>query len=89
MLYLFHFTAPSPPRNVTAKLIAPGTVEVRWSVPARSNGVIIRFTVYAIPMRTDGPTLRGKRQASTPQTIYKKYRVYRIDRFRDLIMKIS
>ena len=65
------FTAPSPPRNVSAKLIAPGTVEVRWSVPAVSNGVIIRFTVYAIPVRANGPILRGKRQATTPQTIQK------------------
>ena len=65
------FTAPSPPRNVTAKLIAPGTVEVRWSVPAISNGVIIRFTVYAIPMRANGP-IRGKRQTDdTPHTIQK------------------
>ena len=63
------FTGPSPPRNVTAKLIAPGTVEVRWRVPALSNGVIIRFTVYAIPVRANGAT-RGKRQIDdTPQTI--------------------
>ena len=66
----FEFTAPSPPRNVTAKLIAPGIIEVRWSVPMMSNGVINHFTVYAIPMQTNGPT-RGKRQVATPQIIQK------------------
>ena len=69
---LYHiFTAPSPPRNVSAKLITPDTVEVRWNIPAVLNGVIIRFTVYAIPVRANGPTLRGKRQATSPQTIQK------------------
>lgn len=64
------FIAPSPPQNVTANLVAPGIVEVRWTAPMMSNGVITHFTVYAIPVRTDGPT-RGKRQAATPQIIQK------------------
>ena len=43
-------------------------VEVRWNVPAMSNGVIIHFTVHAVPVGVNLP-VRGKRQIDKPQMI--------------------
>ena len=44
--------APSPPRDVTVRLVAPTLAEVRWRTPAVSNGNITHYTVYAIPLRS-------------------------------------
>ena len=56
------FTGPSAPRNITVRLVTPLLVEIRWSIPALSNGQIIRFTVYGFPIAVFGPAI-GKRQA--------------------------
>ena len=51
------------------RLVTPRVAEVRWRVPAVSNGYIIKYIVYAIPL---GGTTRQRRQAvvvTTPQTI--------------------
>ena len=57
-------TGPSAPRDVTVRLITPQLVEVRWRAPAVSNGQIIRYTVYAIPIAVSGPAI-SKRQAAS------------------------
>lgn len=41
--------APSPPRNVSVRLVKPMTVEIRWRTPALPNGNISQYTVYAVP----------------------------------------
>ena len=56
-------TGPSAPRDVTVRLITPLLVEIRWRRPAVSNGQIIRYTVYAIPITVSGPAI-SKRQAA-------------------------
>ena len=48
----FSFSAPSAPRDVTARLVAPLKVEVRWRSPAVTNGDISHYNVYAIPLRS-------------------------------------
>ena len=51
------------------RLVTPRVAEVRWRVPAVSNGYITKYIVYAIPL---GGTTRQRRQAvavTTPQTI--------------------
>ena len=53
------------------RIIRPLLVEVRWRVPAVTNGNIVRYTVYAIPLVFTEPT-RGKRQtepATLPKTV--------------------
>ena len=65
------FTAPSAPRDVKVRLIAPFLVEVSWRAPALPNGVITHYTVYAIPQIFHEET-RSKRQTPTlPKTIKK------------------
>ena len=56
-------TGPSAPRDVTVRLVTPRLVEIRWRRPAVSNGQIIRYTVYAIPITVSGPAI-SKRQAA-------------------------
>ena len=71
--YLFEFTAPSAPRDVTVRLMTPRVAEVSWRMPAVTNGVINRYIVYAIPL---GGTTRQRRQAlaiTTPQTVQTVY----------------
>ena len=63
-LPLHPFTGPSAPRDVTVCLITPRLVEVKWRAPALSNGQIIRYTVYAIPIAVSGPAI-SKRQAAS------------------------
>ena len=63
-LPLHPFTGPSAPRGVTVRLITPRLVEVRWRAPAVSNGQIIRYTVYAIPIAVSGRAI-SKRQAAS------------------------
>lgn len=46
-MYAYHSAAPSPPRAVGARLVAPYTVEVSWTAPANPNGDIVFYTVYA------------------------------------------
>ena len=48
----FAHVAPTSPRDVTARLVAPLEVEVRWRSPAVTNGDISHYTVYAIPLRS-------------------------------------
>ena len=63
--------APSAPRDVTVRVIRPLLVEVSWKVPVVTNGNIIRYIVYAIPLVSTEPT-RGKRQAEPvilPKTV--------------------
>lgn len=63
--------APSPPRDVSVRIIRPLLVEVRWKVPAVTKGSIVHYTVYAIPLVSTEPT-RGKRQtdsATLPKTL--------------------
>lgn len=63
--------APTAPRDVKVRLVAPFLAEVRWRVPALSNGVITHYTVYAIPQISHEET-RNKRQTPTlPKTIKK------------------
>ena len=57
-------TGPSAPRNVTVRLIAPLLVEIRWRQPAVSNGQIIHYTVYAIPIVV--PAITKRQAASNP-----------------------
>ena len=40
--------APSPPRDVTVRLVNTPLVEVRWREPAVPNGIIVRYTVYGL-----------------------------------------
>ena len=47
---LFIHLAPSSPRDVTARLVAPLQVEVKWRPPAAPNGDISHYYVYAIPL---------------------------------------
>lgn len=63
LLFPSPLTGPSAPRNVTVRIIRPLLVEIRWRAPAVSNGQIIRYTVYAIPIAVFGPAIR-KRQAA-------------------------
>ena len=44
--------APTSPRDVTARLVAPLKVEVRWRSPAVTNGDISHYYIYAIPLRS-------------------------------------
>ena len=57
-------TGPSAPRNVTVRLVTPRLVEIRWRRPAVSNGQIIRYTAYAIPIAVSGSAI-SKRQAAS------------------------
>ena len=59
------------------KIIRPLLVEVRWKVPAVTNGNIARYTVYAIPLVLTEPT-RGKRQAE-PATLPKTIKMVRLE----------
>ena len=62
-------SAPSAPRDITVRLVTPRVAEVRWRAPAVTNGHIIKYIVYAIPL---GGATRQRRQdvaATTPQTI--------------------
>ena len=66
--------APSPPRDVVARLVSPLTVEVTWRSPAVPNGVISHYIVYAIPLRSASVVTGERRQQSEsnttpPQTI--------------------
>lgn len=54
--------APSTPRNVVASLVRPLLVQVRWSRPSVTNGVIAQYKVYATPVAI--PLQRKKRQIS-------------------------
>ena len=53
-------TAPLPPGDVSAVLVTPVTLLVRWTIPHVSDGTLMYFTVYAFPL-----TQRSKRQTST------------------------
>ena len=46
--------APSPPRAVNLRPVAPSTVEVSWTAPANPNGDIIFYTVYATHLGSCG-----------------------------------
>ena len=59
------------------RIIRPLLVEVRWKVPAVTNGNIVHYTVYAIPLVFTEPT-RGKRQAETA-TLPKTVKMVRLD----------
>lgn len=61
LIYLT-ITAPSAPRNVVANLVRPLLVQVRWSRPSVTNGVIAQYKVYATPVAI--PLQRKKRQIS-------------------------
>ena len=64
---MFEFAAPSPPRDVTVRLVTPRVAEVTWRTPAVTNGIISRYIVYAIPL---GSTTQAVPLAvTTPQTI--------------------
>ena len=73
----FISTAPQPPQEVTARLVTPVVIEVRWGRPPTPTfrAQLILYTVYAIPFSSQiSPSPRGKRQvdASNPlQTIAK------------------
>ena len=56
--------APSPPRDITVRIISATVIEVSWRPPAVPNGEIIRYTVYLIPLTstTGDQTSRQKRQ---------------------------
>lgn len=69
LLMCFHSAfclAPTSPRDVTARLVAPLKVEVRWRAPAVTNGDISHYYVYAIP-------LRSAVSGTTPQTVLMVY----------------
>ena len=51
--YMFH-AAPSPPQSVSAVLIKPLLVEVRWRRPALPNGNISHYIVYTILLTPQG-----------------------------------
>ena len=61
------------------RLVTPRVAEVRWRAPAVTNGHIIKYIVYAIPL---GGATRQRRQdvaVTTPQTIrmvWTKSRIY-------------
>lgn len=61
LVIIFH-TAPSPPRDVSVRMVTPTIAEVSWREPAVPNGVVTQYTVYAIPLGSV-TTFRGKRQA--------------------------
>ena len=50
--FLLAHAAPTSPRDVSARLVAPLEVEVRWRSPAVTNGDISHYYVYAIPLRS-------------------------------------
>ena len=39
------FVAPSYPRNVVVEAINRATVQVQWSTPIPTNGIIVRYRV--------------------------------------------
>ena len=43
----FLHLAPSPPRDVRARLVRTPVVEVTWREPVSPNGIILYYTVYA------------------------------------------
>ena len=46
------------------RLVTPRLAEIRWRRPAVSNGQIIRYTAYAIPIAVSGSAI-SKRQAAS------------------------
>ena len=60
---LFFITAPYAPRNVVARLVRPLLVQVSWTRPSVSNGVITEYRVYATPVAI--PLQRKRRQLPT------------------------
>ena len=73
--------APSPPRDVVARLVAPLTVEVTWRSPAVPSGAISHYIVYAIPLRSANVvTGEGHQQSESsttpPQTLQMVYISY-------------
>ncbi len=60
------FSAPSPPRDITVKIVSINILEVSWRPPAVSNGLIIRYTVYLTLFGTSSEegTGRKRRQAA-------------------------
>lgn len=43
-------SAPSPPRSVSVRIVAPYVVEVSWREPAEPNGIVRNYTVYVTPV---------------------------------------
>ena len=64
-------SAPSAPRDVSARLVAPLEVEVRWRSPAVTNGDISHYTVFATPLRStvSNNTLQTLQMVAMSQTI--------------------
>lgn len=66
---LFIRVAPSSPRDVSVRVIRPLLVEVSWKVPAVTNGIIVHYIVYAIPLVFTEPAPARKRRQAEPSTL--------------------
>ncbi len=80
----FFYIAPSPPRNVTVRIVGVNLLEVIWRPPAISNGVIIRYTVYItlFGSSNEEETERQRRQvAQGPNIITTVSKLYNILNF--------
>ena len=46
MLFLLCFSVPSPPENLLAEVVSPGTVRLQWGPPRKQNGIIRFYIIY-------------------------------------------
>lgn len=80
---LYTSLAPAAPDDVTARLVTPTLVEVRWGAPATDYENILHYNVYAIPLESlitqPNSVIRPREVAPTvPNTIHKVKTLYSI-----------
>ena len=46
MIFLLCFSVPSPPENLLAEVVSPGTVRLQWGPPRKQNGIIRFYIIY-------------------------------------------
>lgn len=46
MIYIFLFTAPSKPENISALILNPTLAEVSWSPPKEINGEFVHYEIH-------------------------------------------
>ena len=40
------YTVPSPPEDLLAEVVSPGTVQLKWEPPREQNGIITYYIIY-------------------------------------------